>query len=427
MHDGLDRRHIHAKGHFLKQSFVFTAFVLMAPVGAAGFFTVQAGDSGFSSCLQRLQSTARERAVPEPLVRDVLGELEQQARVIELDRAQPEFRQSFSAYLRARVSETRVRRGREVRERHRRLLDRLTREYGIPGHYLVSLWGMETNFGSYLGRMPTLDSLATLACDPRRSEFFTEELMAALKLMDREGLAPERMRGSWAGAMGHTQFMPSAYLRHAVDGDGDGAIDLWNSEVDALTSAANYLADLGWQRGERWGREVRLPDDFPFDRSGLQNPTSLSRWRALGVRRADGQPLPAADMSGAVVVPMGHRGPAFLVYENFDVIMKWNRSQAYAIAVGHLADRIAGQGPLAVELPAVESAPSRAQIEYLQRGLIDQGFDPGEPDGILGPATRAALRRFQQARGLVADGYPGPETLAALDSRQTAEQEQPSG
>ena len=402
----------------------FSAVIMVSSFGNV-VADVEQGD--FAACVSDLQSRALAQGLPRPLVSDVLGAVKFLPRVIELDRDQPEFRQSFSAYLRARVNETRVRRGRELLGRHRELLDRLTREYGIPGRYLVSFWGMETNFGSYLGTMPTLDSLATLACDPRRSAFFSRELLAALELMDREGLAAETMRGSWAGAMGHTQFLPSAYKRHAVDGDGDGTIDLWNSEVDALTSAANYLADLGWRHGERWGREVRLPEGFPYARSGLAQRARLEQWREMGVRRSNGQPLPAADMRGAVIVPMGHRGPAFLVYDNFEVIMKWNRSQAYAIAVGHLADRIAGGGPLRADLPQVETAPSRSQIVQLQRGLTEQDFDPGDIDGAMGPATRGALRAFQQARGLVADGYPGPETLEALDSALAADQQQDSG
>lgn len=376
----------------------------------------------FSACIANLQSVARRQAVPEPVVTDVLGALRHQPRVIELDRSQPEFRQSFAAYLRARVSDTRVGRGRELLAVHRQLLNRLTREYGIPGHYLISFWGMETNFGGYLGGMPTLDSLATLACDPRRSEFFTGELITALQLLSREGLDPAAMRGSWAGAMGHTQFMPSAYMAHAVDGDGDGSIDLWSSEVDALTSAANYLARLGWRRGERWGREVALPDGFPYAETGFSHSAPLAGWRALGVRQADGSELPSADMEASILVPMGHAGPAFVVYANFEVIMAWNRSQAYAIAVGHLADRIAGGGGLEASLPAVESAPSRSQIRGLQQGLAQAGFDPGEPDGMLGPATRAALRAWQQANDRVADGYADRDTLSALGVDSSKEQ-----
>lgn len=389
---------------------LFSGFVPAAP----SFAAVSDDGTTFTACIENLQSVALRRGVPESVATGVLGALEHQPRVIELDRSQPEFRQSFSAYLQARVSDTRVRRGRELLAAHRSLLDRLAREYGVPGHYLVAFWGMETNFGTYLGGMPTLDSLATLACDPRRSEFFTDELITALKLLSREGLDPAAMRGSWAGAMGHTQFMPSSYMAYAVDGDGDGTIDLWNSETDALASAANYLASLGWQRGERWGREVRLPDDFSYLETGLAHTATLARWQSLGVTRSDGSALPSADMRASIIVPMGHRGPAFLVYENFEVIMAWNRSQAYAVAVGHLADRTAGGGRLTASLPQVETAPSRSQIRALQLGLAEAGFDPGEPDGMLGPATRAALRAWQQANDRVADGYPDPQTLAAL-------------
>lgn len=381
---------------------------------ALSFAAATEEEPQFRACIEELQSVARRQAVPEPIVSEVLGSLRHQPRVIELDRDQPEFRQSFSAYLKARVSDNRVVRGRHLYHQHRRLLDRLSLEYGVPGHYLVSFWGMETNFGAYLGGMPTLDSLATLACDPRRSEYFTEELMTALRLLVREDLEPSAMRGSWAGAMGHTQFMPSAYLEHAVDGDGDGVIDLWNSETDALTSAANYLAELGWQRGERWGREVHLPSEFPYVQSGLSNSEPLAHWRALGVRQADQTALPPGDMQASVIVPMGNGGPAFLVYRNFEIIMKWNRSQAYAVAVGRLADRIAGGGPLVGSLPSVENAPSRSQILSLQQDLNDAGFNPGELDGMLGPATRAALRAWQQANGRVADGYPDAETRAAV-------------
>ncbi len=410
-------------GIYRLQRFSFFALlsVVCLPLSLS-FASESDGEAAFSACIANLQSIARRRAVPEPVVTEVLGALRHQPRVIELDRSQPEFRQSFSAYLRARVSDTRVRRGRELLATHRRLLDRLTREYGIPGHYLVSFWGMETNFGSYLGSMPTLDSLATLACDPRRREFFTGELITALLLISREQLDPDAMRGSWAGAMGHTQFMPSAYASHAVDGDGDGRINLWKSEVDALASAANYLAQLGWRRSERWGREVMLPDGFPYGQTGLAHSAPLADWRALGVRQADGSELPTADMQASILVPMGHEGPAFMVYANFEVIMAWNRSQAYALAVGHLADRIAGGGRLTAALPEVETAPARTRIAALQRGLAEAGFDPGEPDGMLGPATRSALRAWQQANDRVADGYPDPETLSALGANPLEQQ-----
>ncbi len=371
-------------------------------------------EAAFAACRAGLMDTARQRGVADALVDGALAEVDYQARVIELDRAQPEFRQSFAAYLRARVTPSRIATGRLMLASYPELLSRLTREYGVPGRYLVAFWGLETNFGGFLGSMPTLDVLATLACDRRRSGFFTEELMIALELMQQESLDAGTLRGSWAGAMGHTQFMPSTWQRHAIDGDDDGRIDLWNSIPDALASAANYLAALGWQRGERWGREARLPDGFPYARTGLDHRRPLSDWRELGVRTATGGELPAAEIEAAVLVPMGHLGPAFLVYPNFDAIVAWNRSQSYAIAVGHLADRIAGGGDLVAGLPKIDRAPSADSIRALQTRLIALGFDPGEPDGLMGPATRSALRDWQEAEGLIADGYPDERTLERL-------------
>ena len=375
------------------------------------------GQQPFGACLDDLQTQARRAGVPEGAVGEIAA-LRYQPRVIELDRSQPEFRQSFSAYLRARVSDSRVQQGREELEKQRRLLARITQQTGVPGRYLVALWGLETNYGGYLGKMPTLDSLATLACDERRSEFFRAELFLALRLMDRESLTPDAMQGSWAGAVGHTQFMPSSYYTYAVDGDGDGKVDLWRSEADALSSGANYLSRLGWQRGERWGREVRLPAEFPYAETGLGRTRLLREWRELGVRRADGRPLQDAEIEASILVPMGHAGPAFAVYPNFRVLMRWNRSESYAIAAGHLADRIAGGGGLVATLPEVATAPSAAVVSRLQERLMALGFEPGTPDGIMGPATRSALRAFQIDRALIADGYPGPETLASLGVAQ---------
>lgn len=378
---------------------------LASPVLAAG--------EDFASCLDRLKLAARGAGLPSGLVERVIGELSYQPRVIELDRAQPEFRRSFSAYYRVRVSPARIEQGRRLRAERRGLLERLQREYGVPGHYLLAFWGLETNFGGYLGKQPTLDSLATLACDERRSDFFRGEFLLAMRVLNRESLEPGQMRGSWAGAMGHMQFMPSSWYSYAVDGDGDGRVDLWASEADALASGANFLRSLGWQAGERWGREVLLPEDFDYSLTGADQQRSLADWRALGLRRADGAALPPGDLRASVLVPMGHAGPAFLAYANFRVIMRWNRSESYAISVGRLADRIAGAGVLAGRLPDVEYAPDSRTIGQLQARLDALGYDPGPADGIFGPATRAALRDYQQSIGRVADGYPDSETLAA--------------
>jgi membrane-bound lytic murein transglycosylase B len=220
------------------------------------------------------------------------------------------------------------------------------------------------------------------------------------------------MVGSWAGAMGQTQFLPSAFLDHAVDGDGDGKIDLWQSAPDALASASRYLASLGWRSEYRWGREVLLPEGFDYAAAGRDRSRPLREWRELDVRDTSGNLLPALEIDTAILVPAGRDGPAFAIYANFEVIMRWNRSENFALAVGHLADRIAGAGPL--EVPPPDRPPlARAELRALQEALAALGYDPGEPDGVLGPATRAAIRAFQSAEGLVADGYPTPEVLAA--------------
>jgi len=371
----------------------------------------------FSACLAGIQQQARNEDLPPWIVDELIPGLEQQPRVLELDRQQPEFVKTFGQYLSGRVTQTRIDRGRDLFAEHRAFLDTLTRDYGVPGRYLVAFWGLETNFGSYLGATPTLDALATLACDQRRSEFFTSELLTALKLVDRDGLQPDTLKGSWAGAYGHTQFMPSTYARYALDGDGDGRIDLRGSPRDALASGANFLSNLGWQPGTRWGREVKLPEGFDYMQAGLGNPRTVNRWAAMGITRADGRPLPRANLEGAILVPAGAGGPAFLVYRNFHVIMGWNRSEYYAISVGHLADRIGGAGGLRQPPPPDQQALSRDDVKALQLGLEARGFPVGQADGIMGPATRTALSQFQSSAGLVPDGFPDAETRRRLGSK----------
>ena len=373
-----------------------------------------AQNDDFEQCLSGLKERARSEKLPAQLIDEVLASLKPQPRVLELDRSQPEFTQTFADYLYQRVTPGRIAQGKRILKEYDTFLTELTREHGVPGRYLVAFWGMETSFGSYLGRMPTLDSLATLACDQRRSAFFTDELMHALALLERESLSPADMRGSWAGAMGHTQFMPSAYRLHAIDGDGDGGINLWRSERDALASGANYLAHLGWQNGQRWGREIVLPAGFPYAETGLNNLRPVSYWKELGIRFANGQAVPDVEMQASVLVPSGHRGPAFLVYPNFHVMLEWNRSEYYALAVGLLADRLIGAGPL-VRPPSIrETALSRVAVEAMQHRLNELGFDAGEIDGVMGSMTQSALREFQASKGIIADGYPDAATLCAL-------------
>jgi membrane-bound lytic murein transglycosylase B len=371
-------------------------------------------DEDFSTCIAKISERAKADNISTATLNNSLAKARFNARVIELDRQQPEFTTTFADYLNRRVTDQRVTQGRELLAKHRALLNRITQDYGVPAHYLVAFWGLETNYGSFFGKMSVVDSLSTLACDERRSEYFTGELIAALRILDEGAIAPEKMEGSWAGAMGHVQFMPSAFLRHAIDYDGDKKRDLWNSTPDAMASAANFLRSLGWQQSDRWGREIKLPQDFPYLEAGLSNRKTLAEWQKLGVRQTDGTALPKVDMQASLLVPSGHQGPAFLVYDNFHVIMRWNRSEYYALAVGYLADRIAGTGKLLQ--PPPEDAPrlNRAQVIYLQEKLNEKGFDTGTPDGILGPGTRRALSQFQHQQGMVADGFPGTKVLGLL-------------
>ena len=370
-------------------------------------------EAAFGECVGQLQQRALKENISAAVVETDLAAAKFVPRVIELDRKQPEFSQTFHGYYSLRVTDQRVQLGRQLLAEHGELLNSLTRQYGIPPQYLVSFWGLETNFGRYLGKMNVVDSLATLACDPRRSEFFTQELFNALRLIEAGVGSRETLVGSWAGAMGNMQFMPSAYLQFGLDADKDGRADLWNSLQDAFTSAAHYLQQLGWQKNWRWGREVMLPKDFDYSLAGRDQARALREWRKLGVRDTSNNPIAALDDSAALVIPAGHSGPVFLVYDNFDVIMKWNRSEFYALSVGVLADRINGAGQLAVSPPKLKPM-SRNQVSAWQQALNERGIDAGTVDGIFGSQTKQALRTFQAQNGLIADGYPDEKTTQAL-------------
>lgn len=371
-------------------------------------------DDPFPRCLQTLQARAIEAGIGAATVETAFAGAQYEQRVIDADRRQPEFTETLAGYLERRITADRIERGRELSRKHRAVLQRVASEYGVQPQYLLAFWGLETNYGRNFGSIPVVSSLSTLACDPRRSDYFATELMNALRILDRGDVEASAMVGSWAGAMGHTQFMPSAYLEHGTDADGDGHIDLWRSVPDALLSAGRFLRSLGWQPGVRWGREVRLPKDFAFEQAGLEQPQSLAHWRKIGVKDANGHALPKQDLQASLLVPAGHRGPAFLVYGNFNVIMRWNRSELYALAVGLLAERIAGGPTLRTLPPADAPRLHRDQVLALQAKLTALGFDAGNADGVLGPGTRKAIRAFQQSRKLVADGYPDAEVLAAL-------------
>ncbi len=387
------------------------AALLCGPVTA-----VQAAEAAqdFQRWLQELRREAAAQGISEATLERALRGLQPLPRVIELDRRQPEFTETFWNYLDKRVTPSRVAQGRRLLRRHGELLARVERRYGVPARYLVAFWGLETHFGRYLGRFPTVAALATLAHDRRRSDFFRKQVLAALRIIDQRHASAADMKGSWAGAIGQLQFLPSTFLAHAVDGDGDGRKDVWRDLEDVFASGGNYLHNLGWKYGERWGREVRLPRDFDWTLARLELKKPVAEWARLGVRRADGSPLPAAALRGAIVLPQGHAGPAFLVYDNFEVILKWNRSLHYAIAVGYLADRLVGAPPLRNGRAADNRRLSRQEALELQHLLNRLGYDAGEPDGIPGRRTRTAVRAYQQSVGLPADGYPSHAVLEHL-------------
>lgn len=374
----------------------------------------EAAESPFATWLDALRSEALSLGISEPTLDSALDGVTPIERVVELDRRQPEFTQTFWRYLDARVNERRITRGAELLVKHRKLLDGIRRRYQVQPRFLVAFWGLESNFGDHFGGFPVVQSLVTLAYDPRRSRFFRAQLLDALRIIDRGDISADRMLGSWAGAMGHLQFIPTTFTRYAVDGDGDGRRDIWNSLPDVFASAANYLSKIGWQGNRTWGREVKIPDGFRYEFASLKTRKRLSEWRRLGVRRANGKALPTVDMIAALVLPSGHKGPAFLVYDNFNRILQWNRSVLYAISVGHLADRYAGKGPLAGPRPANEVPLSRGMIKEMQELLLARGYDIGEADGVIGPLTRAAIRSFQQSKQAPPDGFPSVDLLTQL-------------
>lgn len=300
----------------------------------------------FDEWLEGVKSEAVERGFEPELVEVAFSGVAPREATIASDRKQPEFGKGFCGYVNRRLSSTRIARGKQMLREHADLLGRIQAEYGVPARFIVALWGLETNFGDYMGDVPVFHALATLAYDPRRANFFREEIFAALQVASEGHREPKKMHGSWAGAMGQTQLMPSSFLANAVDYDGDGRKDVWGSLEDALASAASYLRRAGWNPGETWGREVRAPADFSARRKTLPKSRSVSGWRALGVKRADGQPLPTASIPAAILYPTRDRTPVFLTYPNFQRLLDWNRSNFFAITVGSLADILGGRPTL---------------------------------------------------------------------------------
>jgi membrane-bound lytic murein transglycosylase B len=306
----------------------------------ASAFSASETTGDFADWLASLRAEAIAKGISDATLETALGGLQPIPRIIELDRNQPEFKQDFRSYINSRVSEKRIKTGRRMLQKHGFLLEKIRRRYGIQPRFLIAIWGLETEYGNYLGGFPVIGALATLAYDPRRSNFFRAELLNALTILDEGHVSISDMKGSWAGAMGQLQFMPSTFVRHAVDADGNGRKNIWHSLPDTFASAAKFLADSGWQSGITWGRKVRLPSDFNLNLAGLDKERPLAEWQEMGVRRINGSNLPGVDIKASLILPDGNNGPVFLVYQNYRAILRWNHSHLYALSVCYLADRI---------------------------------------------------------------------------------------
>jgi len=339
--------------------------------------------------------------------------------VIKADRSQPEFTRPVWEYLDGALSPLRVSKGKALLQQNAQILQSIEQRYGVDRQALVAVWGMESNFGQFQGNKSVINSLATLAYEGRRPGFAQAQLIAALQILQQGDIAPEKMLGSWAGAMGQTQFIPTTYNTHAVDFDGDGRRDIWGSSTDALASTAHYLQSSGWQRGQPWGFEVSLKEGFDYTLADGTLRKPVSEWIRLGVSEYGGLPTAPdqAQLSAALLLPAGHRGPAFLVFDNFRAILKYNNSSSYALAVGLLSQRFDGGGLVYGQWPKDDLPLSRSERIELQTLLGKHNYDAGNPDGIIGANTRKAIRSAQQSFGWPADGYPTHQLLEGLRNR----------
>ncbi len=394
------------------------AAALAAPLTAQ---PTPAADPAFARCMTQLQATAAKQGIAADRFAAITAGLQPDPSVLPLLDAQPEFTTPIWDYLAALVDRPRVDDGRAMLQQHRDLLQRVSAQYGVDPATIVAVWGVESDYGRVFGKRPLLQSLATLSCAGRRQPFFRGELLALITLIEQGDLQAQGLTGSWAGAFGHTQFMPSTYARIAVDGDGDGRRDLVGSIPDALASTANYLKRAGWRSGEPWGMEVRIPEGFKTAQAGRTQRRALADWRALGITGLDGsalapQGLPA-DARAALLLPAGAKGPALLVFRNYDAIYSYNAAESYALAIATLADRLRGGNGLATAWPTDDPGLGRDERRQLQTLLLARGHDIGSVDGMIGNASRRAIQVEQRRLGWAdADGRPGERILRALQA-----------
>lgn len=375
----------------------------------------------FARWVAEFSTRARAAGIDEATLHSAFDTIRFVPSAIASDRAQPEFTRPVWDYLDSAVSPQRIARGQARLQQLRAAgtgdahvdVDAIAARYGVPTEVLVAIWGLESNYGSFMGNTPTIDALATLGFEGRREEWARGQLMAALKILQNHDIDRAQMIGSWAGAMGQTQFLPSAFLAYAVDADGDGRRDIWGSVPDVMASTANFLARSGWQTGQPWGLEVRLPPGFDYAHADAAVRQPSSQWAAEGVQAMNGAPLPVL-LESAILLPTGARGPAFLVGPNFRTILRYNNATSYALAVNLLAQRLADGPGVQADWPREVQLLSRSQVLALQTALNARGFDCGTPDGMAGPATQRGVRQYQRSLGLAADGYPTLDLLERL-------------
>jgi membrane-bound lytic murein transglycosylase B len=375
---------------------------------------IRAAAANFRACLEAMWPQAQRRRVSRALFDAQTADLTPDLRIMDLLDAQPEFTKSVWDYLDILVNEDRIQNGRAILSRYRNVFDAVEKAYGVDRYVITAIWGVESNYGTQIGDRSVIRSTATLACIGRRRDFFREEFLSALEILARGDVRANHLKGSWAGAFGPTQFMPTSFKRYAVDFDRDGRRDVVDSVPDVIASTANNLKLDGWVSGQTWGYEVVLPEGFNFLLADRSRMLTMREWERAGIRRAGGKPFPRADDRAFLLIPAGAQGPAFLMLQNFRVIMKYNPAEAYALAIGHLADRLRDGGPFVQAWPRHERVLTRAERYELQEHLARRGFDVGEPDGRLGGKTRNALRQFQATVGHVPDGFASGSILERL-------------
>jgi peptidoglycan lytic transglycosylase B len=378
---------------------------------------IRAAAANFRSCLEGLWPQAERRGVSRAVFDANVAGLTPDLRIMDLLDSQPEFTKSFWDYLDLLVSEERIANGRAILAQHRAAFDAVEKAYGVDRTIIAAIWGVESNYGTMIGDRLVIRSTATLACVGRRQDYFREEFLSALEILARGDVRPDHLKGSWAGAFGPTQFMPTSFKRFAVDHDGDGRRDVVDSVPDILASTANNLKKDGWVTGQTWGYEVVVPATFNFQLADQARHMSVRDWERHGIRRANGQPFPRLEDNAFILVPAGVQGPGFLMLGNFSVIMKYNPAEAYALAIGHLADRLRGGGTFVQDWPRYERVLSRTERLELQQLLARHGYDIGEPDGLLGLKTRTAIRHFQAKNGRIPDGFASAGVLDQLRAR----------